>query len=62
MAKWKITSYSSSHRATGSTEVEAASIDEARAAADQVESKTGAKTTTIAKESNAWGYVAQARK
>lgn len=61
MAKWKITSYDRSSRTTDTTEVEADSIHGARAAADQVESKTGAKSTTIAKESKAWGFVTQPR-
>ncbi|MEW2267896.1 hypothetical protein [Streptomyces sp. NPDC047868] len=61
MAKWKITSYNRNHRPTGTTEVEATSIDSARAAADQVENQTGAKFTTIAKESRVWGFVTQPR-
>jgi hypothetical protein len=61
MSKWKITSYDRSSRTTDTTEVEAASIDGARAAADQVENQTGAKFTTIAKESKAYGFVTQPR-
>jgi len=62
MAKWKITSYDNGHRATSTTEVEVTGIHDARAAADEVESQTGAKFTSIAKESRVWGFVTQPRR
>jgi hypothetical protein len=61
MAKYQITSYDSDSRTTGTTDVEASSIHGARAAADQVETETGAQFTTIHKESPTWGYVAERR-
>lgn len=62
MAKWKITSYDRSHRETGTRQVEADGIDAARAQADRVENDTGAKFTTIARQTDDFGFVAQPRR